>query len=450
MSTLFITDKFYNKFIEDESAKKVINIYGYPNRDSFFNSIISFLNTRYPFLNIDNVDLMTPAEASVYSMYNGFVRGDFADYDEVLVSFSDVFTKEGNTIISQQVMPVLQQKISNNLNYLYEKRVKKIFLLTSHKSNVFSVQANSIKENSYGSTLQLLVKCLVTIGFDVYPFIPVLNLDTTSRFNSVKELVDNVNYIRQQNSGNLQHKQIDLNGNVVVGSFQQKPKGQDEKYFALRYLTAIFLNNHNNYDVSQAYAISEQSNMMEMLYRYAAYVASNDIIYNSSKPMSDEEFMELIEKEDEFLKKLKELAEKYGEDGTRVVTSTVRLAEVQDELRKRLIEKHGCKCLMCNTTNSELLIASHIKPASECDIYGKADLNNAFLLCAAHDKLFDRALISFSFVDGSIMISKKLTQEEKNIYNLDPSFKLPDELMTPERVAYLMWHNAEFEKKDNE
>jgi hypothetical protein len=347
-------------------------------------------------------------------------------------------------------MPMLQSMISENLNFLYDKRIKKIFLLTSHKTTVFDVASNSIREDNYGSTLQVLVKCLTTIGFDVHPFIPILNLDTVSYFKSVNELVDNIDFIRKQNSGNLQYRYIRIEGNKVIGSFGQKPKGQDEKYFALRYLTAIFLNHHNQYDVSQAYAISEKSQMMEMLYLYADYVSKNDIIYDSKKPLSDKEFLELIKKEDDFLEKLKELADKYGEDGTRIVSQTVRLAEVQDELRNRLIKKHGCRCLMCNTTNEELLVASHIKPASECDIYGKADLDNAFLLCAIHDRLFDRCLISFDFISGKIMISKKLTNDEIALCHLNPAFTVPVELMTDKRRQYLMWHNDEFHKKNGQ
>lgn len=450
MSKLFITPEFYKKLVEDANVKSVLKLYGYSSREVFLKEIIKFLNSKYSFLNIDDVCLMTQSEANYYSMYNGYVKGTLGEYSEFLVSFSDIYTKEGNTVISQQVMPMLREKISDSLNFLYNKKIKKVFLLTSHKSTTMNIASNAIKEDSRGSTLQLLVKCLNTLGFDVYPFIPVLNPDYNSSFSTVKELCDNIEYITGQNSGNLQHKNIRLEGNKVVGSFAQKPKGQDEKYFAIRYLTAIFLNNHNTYDVSDAYTKSEKSAMMTMLYDFANYVQTNDIVYHSEKGLTDAEFISLLKKEDEFIKKLAKLAEQYGEEGVRTVTSTVRLAEVQTELRRRLIEKEGCKCLLCGTTNEELLVASHIKPASECDIFGKADIENAFLLCAGHDKLFDRCLISFSFIDGQIMISNKLTAEEKEIYNLDESYKLPAEMLTTKRVEYLMWHNDEFEKKNNE
>lgn len=449
MSKLYVTQRYYDKFIEGE-AKKVIQLYGFTDREDYFKEVVNFLNTVYSWLDIDGVEIMSPEEASVYSMYNGFVAGSFTDYDEVIVSFSDPYTKEGNTIISQQVMPMLQKRISDDLNFLYNKRIKKIYMLTSHKVSVFDASRNSIKEDSRGSTLQLLVRCLVTLGFDVLPFIPILNLNIGPEFDSVEELIADIEYIKNQNTGNLQHKQIDLIDNKVVGSFSQKPKGQDEKYFAIRYLTAIILNKHNQYDVSQAYAMSDRSDMMEMLYRFSDYVQTNDIIFDNERVMSDEEFISLVEREDKFIEKLKKLAEQYGESGVRTVTTTVRLSEVQDELRKRLIKKHGCKCLLCNTTNEELLIASHIKPASECDIYGKADVNNAFLLCAAHDKLFDKNFITFNFLDGKIKISEKLTDDEIKLWNLDKNYVLPEDYLNVERIPYLMWHNDEFEKKSGE
>ena len=190
--------------------------------------------------------------------------------------------------------------------------------------------------------------------------------------------------------------------------------------------------------------------MMEMLYNFSNYVQKNDIILDNNSIMSEQEFIALIEKEDSFIERLKALAREYGEEGVRTVTSNVRLSEVQSELRKRLIKKHGCKCLLCETTNEELLIASHIKPSSECDIYGKADINNAFLLCATHDKLFDKNFITFNFLDGKIKISNKLTETEIKLWNIDKDYKLPEELLSTERIEYLMWHNEEFEKRNGD
>ena len=43
MSTLYVTQKYYDKFLENDS-KKVIQLYGFSGRDQYFNGIINFLN----------------------------------------------------------------------------------------------------------------------------------------------------------------------------------------------------------------------------------------------------------------------------------------------------------------------------------------------------------------------------------------------------------------------
>lgn len=165
--------------------------------------------------------------------------------------------------------------------------------------------------------------------------------------------------------------------------------------------------------------------------------------------LTKEEFKQLINKEDTILKSLSALAEKYGIAGTTEITTYVRLSVVQKAFRDKLIEIHGQKCMMCGIQNRDLLVASHIKPAAQCDIYEKADFNNGFLLCANHDSLFDSFLITFNFYDGHIQISKVLTDAEISLCNLDRSYVLPPELLNEDRRKYLMWHNEEFEKREN-
>lgn len=166
--------------------------------------------------------------------------------------------------------------------------------------------------------------------------------------------------------------------------------------------------------------------------------------------ISDEKLEELIEKENDYESKLKKLAEKYGAAGTMIVTHEARLPQVQEIFKKRLIKRYGQKCMICGVTHSEMLIASHIKRASEEGIFGKADYNNGFLLCATHDKLFDRYLISFNCFTGEIMISDSLSEEEKEILGLDESFCLDAEYMIEDRVDYLMDHNEKFMEKESE
>lgn len=57
MSTLYITQKYYDKFLETDS-KKVIQLYGFKDRNIYFDSIIKFLNSKYSFLKIENLQIM--------------------------------------------------------------------------------------------------------------------------------------------------------------------------------------------------------------------------------------------------------------------------------------------------------------------------------------------------------------------------------------------------------
>ena len=203
------------------------------------------------------------------------------------------------------------------------------------------------------------------------------------------------------------------------------------------------------YETSELYGELDKS-VLSAFMRSDLYFRGTIDDVQTSSTVSAEQFLQMVEQEDSLLEKLKVLAEEYGEAGTTSVTSQVRLAAVQQAFRDKLIETHGQKCLLCGITNKEMLIASHIKDAAKCDIYEKADFNNGLLLCANHDKLFDRFLISFNFYDGKIKISKSLTAEEKDICMLDETYILPEEVLTMETQGYLMWHNEVFEKKESE
>lgn len=146
-------------------------------------------------------------------------------------------------------------------------------------------------------------------------------------------------------------------------------------------------------------------------------------------------------KEEEILES--ELIEKYGIDGTVVHEIVSRNSVVQQIFRNNLIAKYGKKCALCSKDLDEVLLASHIKPAAESNVVEKADYENGFLLCALHDKLFDKYLISFDANTGKILISDEL-RDHLDEYQLNPSFVLDESLMTEKRKGYLLHHNMEF------
>lgn len=163
--------------------------------------------------------------------------------------------------------------------------------------------------------------------------------------------------------------------------------------------------------------------------------------------ISDEHFISEYEKEERIIEKL---SKEFGIEGNRLVTSSVRLSQAQLIFKERLKREMGVKCCLCGLENENLLIASHIKDAAKCLIHEKADNNNGLLLCAMHDKLFDLSMISFDFITGNIMISKKIKDSDQKLCNINEGMSLPKELMNPERSQYLMWHNTEFYTESNE
>lgn len=144
-----------------------------------------------------------------------------------------------------------------------------------------------------------------------------------------------------------------------------------------------------------------------------------------------------------------DLAEKYGIDGTVLISAIVRNSTVQQMFKNNLMLSQGGKCVLCGLKHKSLLIGSHIKPAVESNVFEKIDENNGLLLCCNHDKLFDQHLITFNFLDGQIEISKTLSPEDRKKLELDENFHLPPELLTDERSNYLMEHNLEFNNKES-
>ena len=71
-----------------------------------------------------------------------------------------------------------------------------------------------------------------------------------------------------------------------------------------------------------------------------------------------------------------------------------------------------------------MLRASHIKEWSESSREERIDANNGLLLCANHDALFDRHLISFEPDTGNICISASIDTEQRNALNISESARI--------------------------
>ncbi|WP_435788265.1 HNH endonuclease [Clostridium sp.] len=107
----------------------------------------------------------------------------------------------------------------------------------------------------------------------------------------------------------------------------------------------------------------------------------------------------------------------------------------QGKFREALIEKHGCKCAICGLDIKELLIASHIKEYSKCEKNEHIDSKNGLLLCANHDKLFDKHLISF-YNNGKIVVSPTINHDNYIKLNINEKITIDIDLFKEEFMRF--------------
>lgn len=114
----------------------------------------------------------------------------------------------------------------------------------------------------------------------------------------------------------------------------------------------------------------------------------------------------------------------------------------QSVFRERLLEKYD-SCCLCKVSDPRFLIASHIKPWAASQADEKLDDDNGLLLCPNHDALFDAGFISFED-DGSILISKHLSQIDALFMNVDKKLKIKP---TEGNKKYLKYHRENIFKR---
>lgn len=114
----------------------------------------------------------------------------------------------------------------------------------------------------------------------------------------------------------------------------------------------------------------------------------------------------------------------------------------QGLFKELLLDKYGCKCALCNICTRSMLTASHIKEWSESEKSEKLDVENGLLLCAHHDALFDKHLISFDD-NGKVIVSPTLTVQEKAALQIDA---ISDISVSDEMRSYLTVHRSKLKR----
>ena len=143
---------------------------------------------------------------------------------------------------------------------------------------------------------------------------------------------------------------------------------------------------------------------------------------------------EYIKAEESFVSEIDESVEKAEEIGIDRI-ALAKLRGNQGKFRDKLFHRYS-GCVLCKISEPTVLVASHIKPWCNCEPEEKIDVNNGFLLCPNHDKLFDQGYISFDD-NGQIMISPKLSQYNQILMNVRENDKIT---LCEENKTYLEYH----------
>jgi predicted restriction endonuclease len=117
----------------------------------------------------------------------------------------------------------------------------------------------------------------------------------------------------------------------------------------------------------------------------------------------------------------------------------------QGYYRQQIIEKWGGRCPITGINIQSILIASHIVPWSESSDDERLDVENGILLSPSYDALFDKHLISFEN-DGNIIISTKVSLDNKNKIGLSPEIKIQ---VTDGMSPYLERHRKKLRYKEH-
>jgi hypothetical protein len=116
---------------------------------------------------------------------------------------------------------------------------------------------------------------------------------------------------------------------------------------------------------------------------------------------------------------------------------------VNQGIFRDLLLKRYNRCCLCGVENHTLLTASHIKPWIESEPKEKLDVDNGFLMCPNHDKLFDKGYITFDD-EGNIIISDSLKENDRLFLNVNDKMYIE---LTEKNKMYLKFHRENVFKK---
>lgn len=283
--TLVIQKKYYDSLTTNI---KILKEKKFSSADDFMLKMIAKLNDEFSYLEIDGYRFQDNDEMKSFSQYSAFVDGDTIPYNRVFIFLTPINSKMGDVIVEQSVMPTICKQMNLVINFLLDERYKKIVLLTSKINTTNEVDV------SY-NTIQMNVNSLNTLGFDIIQFIPIKNLATDTKFNSLTEYLDMSNYLQKKAKSNAQVKYLkNVQGTLYGYCKAQQWKGQFPKSFCFRFLTAMFAGgNDYKYDISAVLSVlTKRDNQISNLEKFVSYFNNEAIQQTHMVVPTDEDIVE--------------------------------------------------------------------------------------------------------------------------------------------------------------
>ncbi len=124
--------------------------------------------------------------------------------------------------------------------------------------------------------------------------------------------------------------------------------------------------------------------------------------------------------------------------------ATIQARVGQGLFRERLIN-HWEGCSVTGFENTDLLVASHIKPWRDCTPAEALSMTNGLLLLPNIDLAFDRGFVSFN-ATGEIIFSPQFSEADANAIGITPSMKL--RWCFPKHKEFLDYHRSQVFRAD--
>ncbi|MGL4183973.1 MAG: HNH endonuclease [Metamycoplasmataceae bacterium] len=348
------------------------------------------------------------------------------------------FNDKNNINLSNKLFYIEELAKDLKLNKDSIKNISEINNKNKSKQNLFKIDINNYKYNIFIEHTDDGGK-----EYDKKVSLPFNNISFRKLVNDIKNvLVANIYYALKN-----------VNNELVIDY---------EKYVYLIVSAKKIYSSevaHNIWNNEKSNSSSRWVNINEIL-----LVLKNKNVMSNKKgtvwivhPNNIKDFITSIgitEYKNQFIDTIKELSRKLHSNKIDLEEEKNKIQNARTRLRNKIINKKTkCQIKGCEISDLSVLIVSHIWAVNEILLETEMNIeekikyiedeNNALLLCATHDALFDRHLISFDR-EGKLLVSKKI--KKLSPYNLESKVKYID--VFNEINNYLIKHREKFNNQN--